>query len=460
MTNKLTVGYVRCSSDLQDISHQINSIEDYTKRLGLTIDKVIKDEGVSAYRKDFSARDGMMELLQIAKKGEVENLIIFESSRISRQFIESQNLIDELTKCGIKIHSVSDNGIINGAEIDQLMNAFKSFMNMQSSKDTGLRVKSAHAKLRSEGKFVAGGIPFGFTINSDGYLIPIEDMKNLIISMFEDYIINGSKYTQEKYKMKTRKVLIDRISNEVYKDIVGDTLFIRANQIRNSRRCISNKTAVALNRSGVLLEGLLYHAHCGSKLYINRDNRLKTESSISFRCVKCRGRAAGIKKSFSASKLTKAIEAEIVNILNNLNHDMLYEKYNSRCTKKRLILELQLKNLKDEADDINKVISKAKDKLTVAIIEDNDVLINTIGDLIANKETEAEEISAQISNKEALLNSIEETENHNELFIKEILNAKSIYKNADIQNKKAILQLLIKKIEVSDVNDFDIYLNI
>ena len=58
------------------------------------------------------------------------------------------------------------------------------------------------------------------------------------------------------------------------------------------------------------------------------------------------------------------------------------------------------------------------------------------------------------------LNNIKEYASHQEALIADILNARDIYKNAGIQQKKAVLQLLVDRIEVSDVNDVDIYLNI
>ena len=150
---KMTVAYLRCSSEVQTIQHQESSILAYAERNNLTVDRIIRDEGISAFRKDVSARDGFLEVLDLARKGEVENLIVFESSRISRQFIESQTLIDELTRCNVKIHSVSDNTIINQNELDALFIAFRSFMNQKASKETSLRVKSAQQFLRSQGKW-------------------------------------------------------------------------------------------------------------------------------------------------------------------------------------------------------------------------------------------------------------------------------------------------------------------
>ena len=46
------------------------------------------------------------------------------------------------------------------------------------------------------------------------------------------------------------------------------------------------------------------------------------------------------------------------------------------------------------------------------------------------------------------------------LIINKILEIKDIYARADNIKKKAILNVLIKKVVVRDIDDFDIYLNI
>jgi DNA invertase Pin-like site-specific DNA recombinase len=441
------------------VQHQELSITAYAKRNNLTIDRIIKDEGISAFRKDVSARDGFLEVLDLARKGEVENLIIFETSRISRQFLESQTLIDELTRCNVKIHSVGDNSIINQNELDQLMIAFRSFMNQKASKETGLRVKSAHSKLRAEGKWAAGALPYGFEL-VNGYAVIRKDLAPEIISLFEDYIFHSSKYVQNKYSIKNRKTLIERISNPMMKQIVGEDLFVRANKVREQRRCAPNSSAIGLNRTEVLFEGLLFHQCCGKKLYLNRDYRSKNHAHI-FRCKHCRGNGSTTKKSFSGKRLDKYLEEQVLEILDNLNHDKLAEKFNNRCTKKKLVLELQLKNLKQELSEATNTITKANTKLSMLILSDaEDSVISVITELISNKKNQSAQFQQLISEKETEISQLVESELANELLITNILKAKEIFKSATIPQKKAILQMLIRRIEVSDTNKCDIFLNI
>ena len=456
----MNIAYLRCSTDVQDVQHQESSIIDYAKRNNITIDKVIKDEGISAYKKDISARAGFLEVLDMARKGDIDNLLVFEMSRISRQFIESQTIIDELTRCNVKIHSVSDNSIINQQEIDQLMIAFRSFMNQKASQETGKRVKSAHELLRQQGKWAAGALPYGYR-RIDGYAVIDEDLAPEIITMFADYINYDSKYVQDKYGIKNRKTLIDRISHPMIKEIVGDDLFIRANKIKDSRSCSKKSSASNLNRTNVLFEGLLYHKHCSHKLYLNRDYRSKGKPH-NYRCKKCRGNETIInKKSFSGTKLDAHIEKQILDILDSLDHDALVEKYASRCTKKQMMLELKLNELEATHTTKQRALQLAQAKLETFILNGSpDATINAVSNMIESVANELAEIEEQLIIQRGELDIIKEQAAHQEALITDILNARDIYKSATVPQKKAILHMLINRIEVADVDSVDIYLNI
>lgn len=456
----MNVAYLRCSSTEQDIAHQESSIYAYCNRVGISIDKVIKDEGISAFRKDVSARDGFLEVLEMARNGQIDNLIVFESSRISRQFIESQTLIDELTKCGVKIHSVGDNAIINQNELDQLMIAFRSFMNQKASKETGVRVKSAHELLRQQGKWAAGSIPYGYKL-VDGYAVIDKELQPIITEMFNDYIHYDSNKVQEKYNIKNRKTLIDRISHPMSKEIVGADLFIRANKIRESRRCVSNSNTTSLNRSDVLFEGLLYHKECGSRLYLNRDYRSKNKPHI-YRCKTCRGNESiTSKKSFSGAKLDSYLEEQVHIILDSLNHDALAEKYNSRSSKKLSVLSLKQKELMNTHSVKQRALQKAQDKLEAYILNDApDSTIDAVSRIIENVGAELSDVKEQLETVNKELEDANKKQEYQEDLIQNILHAKSIYESANVVQKKAILQMLINRIEVSDTDDADIYLNI
>lgn len=454
----MNIAYLRCSTDLQDVKHQENSIRDYCDRNGITLDRIIKDEGISAYSKSATARKGFTEVLHLGHQGKIDNLIVFESSRISRRFIEGQTLIDELTKCNVSIHSVMDNRIINQEEIDQLYNSFKFFMNQKASKETSERIKSSKKLCRQQGRYLGGKILVGFKVDENGFEVIDEDKKDEVIQMFDDYIHYGGGYTIKKYKFSHHQILLQKLKNKKYIKIVGEAKFNQVQKLIKSRTTarkgnITNGT----NKTDVLYEGLLYHV-CGKKLVIDRDKK----GLPFFRCKKCKGNPEiTIKKSFTGMKLMENIDKEVMEILNTLDRDKLEERYNNRCNKNKTIISHRIKELNNLSNSKNKALKLANAKLERYILKDaNDNMIEAVSNMIANLKSEINEIDTELEKKQQILSTINIEDKTHEEMINKILEIKDIYSQADNIKKKAILNILIKKVVVRNISDFDIYLNI
>ena len=458
MKKTLNIAYLRCSKDIQDVKHQEKSIAAYCDKNNIKLDETLRDEGISAWSTEISQREALSEILHLAHEGKINNLIVFESSRISRQFMQGQNIIDELTKCNVSVHSVMDGGQINKNELDQLWNSFKFFMNQKSSQETSARIKSAKKLAKEQGLYLGHPVLPGFKI-VDGKEIIDEEASPSIDDMFDTYINYGSKATMEKFGIKTHQVLMQKLKNEKYIKIVGESKFNHAQKIISKRRCNEKKSDTrSLNRSDILFEGLLYHKYCGSKLVIYRDRK----GNPVFRCKKCKGDPnITAKKSFTGNKLIANLEHEIEEVLDTLNQDKLKEKYDSRCNKNKTVINYQLKELKRHIEQKNKALTLANAKLERYIIEDkSDAMISAVSNMIKEINTELDKLNNQLDQKQTELNNITINEKHQEDLIESIINARDIYKNADTNKKKAVLNLLVRRIEVSDIDDYDIYLNI
>ena len=455
---QMNVAYLRCSTNLQDVQHQENSIRDYAKKNNLTIDKIIKDEGISAYSKDVTARKGFQEVLHLGHLGQINNLIVFESSRISRRFAEGITIIEELTRCNVLVHSVVDNRIINKEDLDQLFNSFKFFMNQKASRETSDRIKSSKKLCREQGRYLGGKILVGFKVDENGFEVIDEDKKDEVIQMFDDYIYYGGGYTIKKYNFSHHQILLQKLKNKKYIKIVGEAKFNQVQKLIKSRTTarkgnITNGT----NKTDVIYEGLLYHS-CGRKLVIDRNKK----GLPFFRCKRCKGNPnITIKKSFTGTALMNNIDKEVMEILNSLDKDKLEERYNSRCNKNKTIISHRIKELNNLSKNKEKALKLANSKLERYIMEDvNDNMIEAVSNMIAKVKDELNDIQVELDKKQMELDNINMEDKTHALIINKILEIKDIYARADNIKKKAILNVLIKKVVVRNINDFDIYLNI
>lgn len=445
----MIVVYLRVSTTEQTIAQQQKAIEEYAAAHNLVIDKVYSDEGVSAYSKSFEAREGLLEILNLAEQGLLTDLLLFETSRISRRYGESVGLFDRLTSKGIRIHSVVDGGIVNAHEIDQLMLAFRSWANQQSSKLTSERIKAKLAHLKEQGLYIGGSVTWGFKV-VDKRVVPDVQLKEVVEQFFNDYINHGTRYVMDKYNLN-RVTINKRIKNSDYIQIIGSDLWHHANKTREGRVCRKSYTT-RTNRSNALFEGLLYHC-CGKKLYISYQ-----ANGMYYRCYDCLSDA---RKTFKGPQLESAIEAEIEHVFNKLSYDKLKEQYLLKVEKLKLVLELEQTSIDAEIESHQKTITNLKKKLTHFLCDDgSDSIVKHISDLISEHSETVELLlanKAEIGAKYHSLNNKIDMQLNN---INNLLNAKEIYNNASIESKKTILQLIIDKIVINDYNSIDIYLNI
>lgn len=97
-------GYLRVSSDEQDINSQKQGVEQFAKERGWTIDRYITDEGVSG-GKDPDKRN-LGPLLKLVNKGDV--IICSEISRLGRDLYIVMDILHFCMERGCIIHTVKD----------------------------------------------------------------------------------------------------------------------------------------------------------------------------------------------------------------------------------------------------------------------------------------------------------------------------------------------------------------
>ena len=174
----MNVIYLRISKndDYQSSEHQKKSCIEFCKNHNIKIDDIIEDSNISAYSKDWSLRPGFSKVVQLTDDGKLENLVCFETSRISRQFISGQVLIDHFTQRGTKVWSITDGKCINDDDLSMLMNSFKFFMDMKSSQQTSQRIRSQKKMARDRGDFLGHKLLWGFkVIEENGRKIEVVD---------------------------------------------------------------------------------------------------------------------------------------------------------------------------------------------------------------------------------------------------------------------------------------------
>ena len=161
-----TAAYCRFSSSHQretSIRDQYRNIEQYCARLGWPSPVLYQDQGISGARHD---RPGYQAMLAAAQARMFDVLLVDDLSRLSRDHIESAQIIRLLKFSGIRIIGVSD-GTDTARDSYKLETGLRGLMAEYYLDDLRQKVHRGLTGQALAG-YSAGGLPYGYESISDG----------------------------------------------------------------------------------------------------------------------------------------------------------------------------------------------------------------------------------------------------------------------------------------------------
>jgi DNA invertase Pin-like site-specific DNA recombinase len=148
-------GYIRVSTDRQDVDNQKLGIIDKCNQLGVVIDKWISDEGISGTKEP--EKRALGGLLRKMKKGDI--IISSELSRLGRNLFMIMRILEHCMKSEVKVYTVKD-GYELGDNITSKVLAFAFGLAAEIERDMiSKRTREALAKRKAEGVIL--GRPVG-----------------------------------------------------------------------------------------------------------------------------------------------------------------------------------------------------------------------------------------------------------------------------------------------------------
>ena len=330
---KKCIIYTRVSTTMQEdndsLKYQILKTQDYAISKGYNIKKVISD--VDSGGKD--DRIGFLELQNEIKKKSFDVLIVFETSRVSRNTRTLLNFVFELTKQDIKFVSISQPELDTTNPTGMLFFQVQSGLAEYERKQTSIRTKSNKLARAKDGNWQGGNLPFGYKKDKDNNIVVDEENAEILREMFLDYIeFQSLKKVAEKYQrnissikfMLTNKFYIGKLpygkqtnnlDTNTYKrkkefehffdgrhpSIIDSEIFETVQNLIAKRRI--KKT------NGILFYGVL-KCTCLGKTY-----KTSTRGYVDYKCNIC-------KKSVNSSKVESKIIRKILKIaeLKKLNN--------------------------------------------------------------------------------------------------------------------------------------------
>jgi DNA invertase Pin-like site-specific DNA recombinase len=201
----LTVGYIRVSTDEQDLSKQRHLLLEYAQQQHIIIDQFIEAE-VSSRKTPKERR--ISELEGLLKEG--DHLLVAELSRLGRNMLQTLNIINVLSERGIKITFVRQPELSTTGAHGKLLLAIYSYFAEAERDYISLRTKQGLAAARASGSIL--GRPKGVK-NKMSKLTPFTDQiseyrrlglsLNAIRLLINPLLPKPATYNTFKYFVKT-----------------------------------------------------------------------------------------------------------------------------------------------------------------------------------------------------------------------------------------------------------------
>jgi len=177
-----TYGYVRVSTDRQadegeSLGTQQRTIEGYALMLGLKIERIFIERGVSGSKPLVERPEGH-KLLAALKPGDV--VITPKLDRMFRSALNALDVLGQLQSRGVSLHMIDLGGDVTGNGVSKLVFTILSAVAEAERDRTRERIRDVKADQRKRQRYLGGIVPFGWRVDPDGGLIEVPEQQAAI----------------------------------------------------------------------------------------------------------------------------------------------------------------------------------------------------------------------------------------------------------------------------------------
>ena len=193
-------GYLRVSTDNQDVENQKQGIVRWLKYKGFVCNEWIIEHGVSG-KKDYKTR--LLGKL-IEKLNSNDWLVVSELSRLSRSIINTFELVKELKLKKVNVYCVKENLQISDDAIGLMVLSSFAFAAQVERERISQRTKEALERKKKDGVHL--GRPFGYAHR----IMSLENTKDYIFNLVSDGV-SGRQIAQKlNVSYRTLRTFLDK----------------------------------------------------------------------------------------------------------------------------------------------------------------------------------------------------------------------------------------------------------
>lgn len=484
-----------------DIPLQREILTPWAESQGYVIVREFVEGGISGYKVSAAKRDALVEIKEMANRGEFDVLGIYMSDRLGRIADETPLIVSYLNAHGIRVLSYTDGEISSRTHDEKLMTYIRYWQAEGESIKTSKRIKDAHEMAVEQGRWRGGNPPYGYRTVSKGTLNgkgrPIFDIEidpaqaEIVRDIFrlyrEHYGVKGiAKYLNDNNvltplgKLWSWTKVQDILHNKLYIGIyelgkknnsiratspVMDHLVIIPEEEFNTVQALlkANTKRMGSLRATIrgtrLLTGLLY-CECGKKYtsQTNRSSRFgldgveRVYERTTYRCASFRTPKEGqcSKLPIKAELLDELVVQDAKNFLLKADFNKLLQSNEDSIREQKTLLMIQLKEVLKNRTQIEKLLKRLSDEVCKVIMGESAWSQATLSDIMGKKEHELSDIKKKQEEIEAKLKGIEAYLSAQKAACSDLSNWAERFDIQGTAEKKSMLINLIDRITVYD----------
>jgi DNA invertase Pin-like site-specific DNA recombinase len=122
------------------------------------LEERFEDDGYSGASSD---RPALQRLLALARKRQVDRVLLYRLDRLSRSLLGCASMLHEFRECGVGLVIVTAPEIGHTAQDSLMLNILASFAEFEREM-IAARIAESRARLKARGRRIAGAVPFGY----------------------------------------------------------------------------------------------------------------------------------------------------------------------------------------------------------------------------------------------------------------------------------------------------------
>lgn len=455
--------YCRESTEKQNIDTLVSLCEKEAKKLGYSNYKIYKDIK-SGYSKD---REEYTKLKEDIKEEKINILILYESSRITRDEIEHHMFYALLKLYNVRVYTLNHGWIDLTNEDDCFLAGLLNLLDAREGRKTAKRVKDRMEEMAKNGFWTGGPAPFGYKLVDKKLIINPEEAEKVkeifrlflegktrfylsalfgfeckrVMRMLVNPVYNGKlKFRQIEFKNKKR---IEHKQFDVlpgiHEPIIDDYTF---KLVQDKVKSIKRET----NKGSYIFKDLLI-CTCGEKMYLHKKKYFyKRDTPTITNVYICNSKDRKIRNC----SLSIIHENELfINVIESLEELILSFNVDDIDTNKN-DFEKQLKYYKKELFSLS-----AKEEVLARQLMNGKLSENLYEKFIVELSENKEFIENKINSLAKVINS-QEAKKNNKTILKKYFN--KIKKEKDPEKLNAFFKLIIDSIEF--INDYRFYIHL